>query len=122
VSTAPEVHPHPPAPQMRGTAHRRHAHPHSAVLPHPDRRPAALPVKETTVTALSTRPHPAPAVPLLYKIADAARMLRMSRSVIYEQIQARRLRIVKQGRATFITAAALADYIALLETEAEATQ
>jgi len=30
------------------------------------------------------------------------------------------LNTVKQGRATFITAAALADYIALLEQEAKA--
>jgi hypothetical protein len=44
-----------------------------------------------------------------YKVADAVRVLRMSRSIIYEQIKAGRIRTVKQGRATFITAAALAD-------------
>lgn len=58
--------------------------------------------------------------PHLYKITDAVRVLRMSRSIIYEQIKAGRIRTVKQGRATFITAAALADYIALLEQEAKA--
>ena len=68
-----------------------------------------------TVTAPAA---PAPGL-LLYKIEDAVPMLRMSRSVIYEQIRAGRLRTVKQGRATFITAPALADYITLLETEAE---
>jgi Helix-turn-helix domain len=61
-----------------------------------------------------------PVGPHLYKITDAVRVLRMSRSIIYEQIKAGRIRTVKQGRATFITAAALADYIALLEQEAKA--
>jgi hypothetical protein len=60
--------------------------------------------------------------PALYKVADVMRVLRMSRSVIYEQIRAGRLRTVKQGRATFITSAAITDYIKLLETEAEATR
>lgn len=42
----------------------------------------------------------------------------MSRAFIYIQIRAGRLRTVKQGNATFITAGALADYVALLEREA----
>jgi hypothetical protein len=58
--------------------------------------------------------------PQLYKVADAVSVLRMSRSIIYEQIKAGRIRTVKQGRATFITSSALADYIALLEQEAKA--
>ena len=71
------------------------------------------------MTAPATRTRPAPA---LYKVADAVHMLRMSRSEIYEQIRAGRLRIVKQGRATFITAAAIAEYVTLLEAEAEAAR
>ena len=71
------------------------------------------------MAATTTHPHPAPA---LYKVADAVHVLRLSRSEIYEQIRAGRLRIVKQGRATLITAAAIADYIALLEAEAEAAR
>ena len=63
---------------------------------------------------------PEAAGPHLYKVADAVSVLRMSRSIIYEQIKAGRIRTVKQGRATFITSAALADYIALLEQEAKA--
>lgn len=63
---------------------------------------------------------PEGASPHLYKVADAVRVLRMSRSIIYEQIKAGRIRTVKQGRATFITSAALADYIALLEQEVKA--
>lgn len=57
--------------------------------------------------------------PLLYKVADAVRLLRMSRAFIYKQIKEGRLRTVKQGGATFITAGAMADYVALLEREAE---
>ena len=57
-------------------------------------------------------------VPLLYKVADAVVALRMSRAYVYKQIKAGRLRTVHEGGATFITASALADYIALLEREA----
>lgn len=56
--------------------------------------------------------------PLLYKVSDAVRLLRMSRAFIYIQIRAGRLRTVKQGSSTFITAGALAEYVALLEKEA----
>ena len=56
--------------------------------------------------------------PVLYKIREVTAMLRLSRSVIYEQIRAGRLRIVKQGRATLVPASAIADYVALLEREA----
>jgi hypothetical protein len=57
--------------------------------------------------------------PLLYKVTDAVRVLRMSRAFIYGQIKEGRLRAVKEGGATFITAGALAEYVALLEREAE---
>jgi excisionase family DNA binding protein len=59
------------------------------------------------------------ATPQLYRIPDAMRLLSMSRSVIYEQIRAGRLRSVHQGRARLISATAICDYIALLETEAQ---
>jgi excisionase family DNA binding protein len=55
----------------------------------------------------------------LYRIADAMAVLSMSRSVIYEQIRSGRLRSVTQGRARLIPASAIADYIALLEYEAQ---
>ena len=57
--------------------------------------------------------------PVLYKIPEVMAMLRMSRHVVYEQIRAGRLRIVKQGRATFVTAEAIRAYVKLLEREAE---
>lgn len=55
----------------------------------------------------------------LYRVADAMRLLKLSRTVIYELIRSGRLRSVKEGRARRITAAAIRDYIALLEKEAE---
>jgi len=55
----------------------------------------------------------------LYRIPDAARVLSLSRSVVYEQIRAGRLRTVKQGRSRRVSAAAIRDYIALLTVEAE---
>lgn len=55
---------------------------------------------------------------VLYKIPEVMAMLRMSRHVVYEQIRAGRLRIVKQGRSTLVPASAIAEYVALLEQEA----
>lgn len=56
----------------------------------------------------------------LYRISDAMAVLSLSRSVIYEQIRSGRLRSVTQGRSRLIPASAIADYIALLEQEANA--
>jgi excisionase family DNA binding protein len=56
----------------------------------------------------------------LYRIADAMVVLSMGRSVIYEQIRSGRLRSVTQGRSRLIPASAIADYVALLEREANA--
>ena len=55
----------------------------------------------------------------LYRVADAMRLLNMSRTVIYEQLRSNRLRSVRQGRSRLITAGAIRDYIALLQREAE---
>jgi excisionase family DNA binding protein len=55
----------------------------------------------------------------LYRVKDAMRLLNLSRTVIYEQMRAGRLRSVQQGRARLITADAIRDYIALLKSEAE---
>ncbi|RSM75566.1 hypothetical protein DMH04_38090 [Kibdelosporangium aridum] len=45
------------------------------------------------------------------------RLLSMSRSVIYEQIRAGRLRSVTQGRTRLIPALAIQDYVQLLMRE-----
>jgi len=55
----------------------------------------------------------------LYRVTDVMRMLSMSRSVVYEQLRSGRLRSVRQGRSRRIPAAAVAEYVALLEREAE---
>ena len=55
----------------------------------------------------------------LYRVPDAMRLLSLSRSVIYEQMRAGRLKSVTQGRTRLITAAAIADYVALLQREAD---
>jgi excisionase family DNA binding protein len=57
--------------------------------------------------------------PQLYQVPDAMRLLNLSRTVIYELIRSGRLRSVKQGRSRRISAAAIRDYITLLEEEAE---
>jgi len=44
--------------------------------------------------------------------------LRMSRTVIYEQLRSGRLRSVKQGRSRLIPESAVREYVALLEREA----
>lgn len=56
--------------------------------------------------------------PLLYRVEGAMELLNLSRTVIYEQIRAGRLRTVHQGRACRIPLSALRDYVALLEREA----
>nr|WP_234361920.1 excisionase family DNA-binding protein [Plantactinospora sp. BB1] len=46
-------------------------------------------------------------------------LLSLSRSVIYEQIRSGRLRTVRQGRTRLVPAAAITDYVTLLEHETE---
>jgi excisionase family DNA binding protein len=60
--------------------------------------------------------------PMMFRISTVVKLTGLSRSVIYEQIRAGRLRTVKQGSATLIIAAALDDYVELLEKEARSQQ
>ena len=60
--------------------------------------------------------------PMMFRISTVVKLTGLSRSVIYEQIKAGRLRTVKQGSATLVTAAALDDYVQLLEQEARTGQ
>jgi excisionase family DNA binding protein len=75
----------------------------------------------TAVAADATGPAATTAVPErhLYRIPEAMTLLALSRSVIYEQIRAGRLRTVSQGRARRIPASAIREYVALLERESE---
>jgi Helix-turn-helix domain len=59
-----------------------------------------------------------PGQPLFYKIPEVMTMLRMSRSVAFDQLRAGRLGSVRQGRARRIPVGAILDYIDLLEREA----
>jgi len=61
---------------------------------------------------------PAGPEPVLYRIPQVMRILSMSRSVIFEQLRAGRLRSVREGRTRLVPAAAIAEYVALLEREA----
>ncbi len=56
----------------------------------------------------------------LYRVQEAMQLLSLSRSVIYTQLRAGRLRSVKEGNTRLIPAEAIDEYVALLETEAEA--
>ena len=56
----------------------------------------------------------------LYRVREAMVILSLGRSAIYEQIRSGRLRSVTQGRSRLIPASAIAEYVKLLESEAEA--
>jgi excisionase family DNA binding protein len=56
----------------------------------------------------------------LYRVRDAMVILSLGHSAIYEQIRSGRLRSVTQGRSRLIPASAIAEYVKLLESEAEA--
>jgi len=55
---------------------------------------------------------------LLYRPKEAAGVLGISRDKLYDLIRAGRITRVKDGRARFITADALAAYVVRLESEA----
>ena len=55
---------------------------------------------------------------LLYRPKEAAQLLGIGRDKLYDLMRSGRLHAVKDGRARFITASALAEYVAMLEAEA----
>jgi excisionase family DNA binding protein len=56
----------------------------------------------------------------LYRVTEVMALLSLSRSVIYEEIRSGRLRSVKRGRTRLISAAAITEYVSLLEDETSA--
>jgi excisionase family DNA binding protein len=54
----------------------------------------------------------------LYRVTEAMELLSLGRTAIYEQLRSGRLRCVHEGRACRIPAAAIDEYVALLEHEA----
>jgi len=68
---------------------------------------------------MNREPGAAPALHrAMYRIPEAMHILSLSRSVIYEEIRAKRLAVVHRGKSARITAHAIAAYVALLEQEA----
>jgi excisionase family DNA binding protein len=55
---------------------------------------------------------------LLYRPREAAQILGIGRDKLYDLIRSGRIGSVKDGGARFITAEALARYVAMLEAEA----
>jgi excisionase family DNA binding protein len=55
----------------------------------------------------------------LYRVPEVMRLLSLSRSVIYEQIRVGRLKSVTQGRTRLIPASAIAEYVSMLQREAD---
>ena len=79
-----------------------------------DRLSFAMPHLGETVKT----PAPLPDPPILYRPADAGRLLNLSRSTIFELMRTGRLRSVKEGRVRLIPASAIREYVTLLESEA----
>ncbi|WP_439678010.1 helix-turn-helix domain-containing protein [Embleya sp. MST-111070] len=57
--------------------------------------------------------------PVFYRVPEAVKLLGLGRTVVYELIRTGRLRTVKEGRVRLVPVAAIAEYSALLEREAE---
>lgn len=55
---------------------------------------------------------------LLFRVSEAAEVLSLSRSVVFDLMRMGRLRSVKEGRTRLIPLSALRDYVTLLEREA----
>ncbi|WP_415937992.1 helix-turn-helix domain-containing protein [Streptomyces sp. 039-1] len=63
----------------------------------------------------------APAEQLLYRPEEAAKALRIGRSMVYEEIRLGRLQTVRIGRRRLVPPEYIEQYVELLKREAEAT-
>ncbi|MEV6501535.1 helix-turn-helix domain-containing protein [Streptomyces prunicolor] len=63
----------------------------------------------------------APAEQLLYRPEEAAKALRIGRSMVYEEIRLGRLQTVRIGRRRLVPPEYISQYVELLKREAEAT-
>lgn len=70
------------------------------------------------MTATTEAAEPKVAEFQLYTIEEAATLLRLGRTTIFDLLRNGRLNSVREGRARRIPPRAIADYIALLEREA----
>lgn len=60
-----------------------------------------------------------PLTKYLYCVAEAMKLLSMSRTAIYEEMRNGRLHFVKRGRSTLIPAESIESYVRLLINETE---
>ncbi|MFD9320227.1 helix-turn-helix domain-containing protein [Streptomyces sp. NPDC060053] len=63
----------------------------------------------------------APAEQILYRPEEAAIVLRIGRSMVYEEIRLGRLQTVRIGRRRLVPPDYIAEYVELLKREARAT-
>ncbi|MFI1360804.1 helix-turn-helix domain-containing protein [Streptomyces sp. NPDC020898] len=63
----------------------------------------------------------APADQILYRPEEAAVVLRIGRSMVYEEIRLGRLQTVRIGRRRLVPPEYIAQYVELLKREAQAT-
>ncbi|MDX3631682.1 helix-turn-helix domain-containing protein [Streptomyces sp. NPDC002680] len=63
----------------------------------------------------------APAEQILYRPEEAAVVLRIGRSMVYEEIRLGRLQTVRIGRRRLVPPDYIAEYVELLKREARAT-
>jgi len=74
--------------------------------------------KEGTTMVTQVEPHANPGTrKLLYRVTEAAHLLSLSRSQLYELIRAGRLRSVKQGKTRLVPESAIREYVDLLISE-----
>jgi excisionase family DNA binding protein len=73
-----------------------------------------MPVQSTSV-ADSAASRPAEA--RLYKVAEVIGILGLSRTVVFDLLRSGRLRSVREGQARRVPAAAIAEYLELLDRE-----
>ncbi|GGU51520.1 hypothetical protein GCM10010498_05720 [Streptomyces cavourensis] len=86
----------------------------------PDRRgvtaPGTLPRRHRRMATVAE-----PAEQLLYRPEEAAKALRIGRSMVYEEIRLGRLQTVRIGRRRLVPPEYIERYVELLKREAEAT-
>lgn len=58
----------------------------------------------------------------LYKVPEVTQILSLSHGRVYELIRSGRLRSVREGRSRLVSTWAIAEYVKLLEAEADAGQ
>lgn len=80
---------------------------------------AALPAPALSQLAAAQSPSPPP---LAYTVPEAVATTKIGRSLLYEEIKAGRLSVIKIGRRTLIRHEALSDWLMRAERESSAAE